>query len=498
MTKKKAIAKFVIICLCVALGVAAIFAKFTVPFTETRFLGFWAAIENKMGIDLKGGVMAVFDVKPQDGTAAYPSLAEVQATETRLLNAFSNAGLTEATVQRQGQEGAWKIRVEVPGLKEVDEIFDAIGDPASLDFRLEESATATPQVVAKDIKKVETYQNPEDRKWGVLLSFTPAGTKKFQDMVKTAGLNGTTYIYINSDLYSRVTVSSTDAGANGTTVITLGKTNATKSDAEEFKLKIESGLYEVKLDTLETSIIPQTLGSGALLGCIICLVIGLLFIFLFMWFRYGDLGLLSNLSVILYMVLFLFSLAVVDAVQLTLPGVAGIILALGMAVDANIIIFERIKDEYRSGKRLGIAMQNGFNKSIWSIFDSNITTIIGGLVLFFLGTGPIKGFAITLILGVAISMFCSLVVTRSFAKLYLVLNSSNANRLKLESSNPYVTEMPKSRITETPPSGKLPEDFEVGKVAAAKQPDSAPQVPTVAKPQKRSLNFAPKNGGNNI
>ena len=112
-----------------------------------------------------------------------------------------------------------------------------------------------------------------------------------------------------------------------------------------------------------------------------------------------------------------------------------------MSVDANIIIFERIKDEYRSGKRLSIAVESGFNKSFWTIFDANITTIIGAAVLFFLGTGPIKGFAITLMLGVAISMFCSLVVTRSFARHYLYINPNNAKRLKLENNNKYIQEV---------------------------------------------------------
>ncbi|MDR0461745.1 MAG: SecD/SecF family protein translocase subunit [Christensenellaceae bacterium] len=445
MTKRKAIIKFCVICLITAIGVAAVFVNFRIPFTTTRFVGFAGAIEEKMGIDLKGGILAVFDCEPQNDGDPTPSLDAVKATEARLLNALSNAGLTEATVQRQGNAGNYKIRVEVPGLNETDEIFRAIGDPATLDFRKENSETADKLVEASDIKKVSVYQNPENYDWGVLLTFTSGGGKKFRDMVTTVGQGGSTYIYRNGKLFREVTISDANAGSNNTTVITLG----TKSDgsrpgraeAEDFKLQIESGLFEVKLVIAEQSNIPQTLGSGALTGSIIALVIGIIFIFIFMYLRYGDLGLMSNLALIVYMVLFMGALALVNAVQLTLPGIAGIILSLGMAVDANIIIFECIKDEFKSGKRLAVAVQGGFQKSLWAIFDSNITTIIGAAVLYFLGTGPIKGFAITLVLGVMISMFCSLVITRSFSKLYLCVNPNNAKRLKLESNNPYIGEI---------------------------------------------------------
>jgi len=447
MNKRKAIIKFCVICFITAIGVAAIYPykDFRVPFTNHQFLGFAGAIENKMGIDLKGGVLAIFDCQPQkEGDTITPE--QIKAAETRLLNALSNAGLVEATVQRQGND---KIRVEVPGLNETDEIFRAIGDPAQLDFRDEQGRVC---VEAQDISKVTVYQNPQTYEWGVLLTFTNSGGKAFRAMIEAA--EQYTFIYKNGKEFSQVRVEDRSAGSNNTTVITLGKradgSAQTRKDAEEFKLQIESGLYEVKLVTSEMSIIPQTLGAGALLGGIIALAIGILFIFIFMYIRYGDLGLLSNLALIIFMVLFLGALALVNTVQLTLPGIAGIVLALAMAVDANIIIFERIRDEYRAGKRIAVATESGFNKSFWTIFDANITTIIGAAVLYFLGTGPIQGFAITLLLGVIISMFCSLLVTRSFAKLYLYINPSNARRMRLESTNPFVSEAKAAAVIKPP------------------------------------------------
>jgi len=440
MNKRKAVIKFCVIGLIVILGVMACFPLPTkdnrIPFTTHKYVGFTGAIQSKMGIDLKGGILAVFDCKPQD-EGGEVTATQIRATETRLLNALSSAGLVEATVQRQGND---KIRVEVPGLTETDEIFRAIGTPAKLDFRDEKGEI---RVEANDIKKVDIYQNPQTYEYGVLLTFTSSGGKAFRDMIQKA--EQYTFIYRDGKQMSQVRVEDRNAGSNNTTVITLGNntdgSRASRKDAEKFKLEIESGLFEVKLVTSELKEIPATLGAGALTGGIISLIIGMIFILIFMYFRYRDLGLLSNLSMIIFMVLFLGALAIVNAVQLTLPGIAGIVLALAMAVDANILIFERIKDEYRSGKRLAIAVEGGFNKSFWTIFDANITTIIGAAVLFFLGTGPIKGFAITLLLGVIISMFCSLVITRSFAKLYLYINSNNAKRLRLDGPNPYVTEV---------------------------------------------------------
>jgi len=391
-----------------------------------------------MGIDLRGGVLAVFDTAPKTDGKPQPTSTEIDATVRRIENALTSRGLVESNVIRQGS----KIRIEAPGLKDTDEIFDAIGAPAILDFRDEQGNIC---VEAQDIRRVAVYQDSKTLEYGVLLTFTSEGGSKFRKMIQAA--TEYTYIHMNNSTepWSTIRVADRNAGANNTTVITLGTradgSRPTRVDAERFKLEIESGLYEVKLIQAELSIVQQTLGEGALLGGIIALLVGMLFIFIFMYVRYRDLGLLSNLSMILFTILFLGALAIVNAVQLTLPGIAGIVLALVMAVDANIIIFERIRDEYRSGKRMAISIENGFNKSFWTIFDANITTVIGTAVLYFLGTGPIKGFAITLLLGVVISMFCSLVVTRSFAKLYLHINGNNAKRVRLENINPFVPEL---------------------------------------------------------
>jgi len=155
-----------------------------------------------------------------------------------------------------------------------------------------------------------------------------------------------------------------------------------------------------------------------------------------MYVLYGDMGLLGSLSILIFMVVFLFLLASISAIQITLAGVAGIIIALGLAVDAHIITFQRIKDEYRNGKRLAIAVENGFNKTVRTTIDANATAIVVAAILY--GTGAvfglalIQGFAITFGLGILISSVCSLWFTRSFAKNYLYINSNNEKRLRLD------------------------------------------------------------------
>ena len=422
MNKTGAFIKFFVICMVTAVGIFLCFASFRVPFTDQTYKGFMGAIESKMGIDLRGGVLAVFD------TEGDPTASQIDATASRLEDLLNRQGYVEATVVRQGT----KIRVEVPGMQDTNDIFTAIGTPAELTMRRVNDDGSDGEIFLRGehIRSVSYYQDSQTLKEGVRLSFTNKGGELFRNEISNATIDKTKIaIYVGDEMVSDPVVSSKDAGLDNTTVITG---DFTKERAQELRLRIESGLYEAKLTPAETSIIPATLGEGALTAGIIAVIVALAFIFGLMWIRYGDFGLLSNLSMLIFVVLFLLSLAVIGSVQLTLPGIAGIILAIGMAVDANIIIFERIRDEFKNGKRMGVAIQSGFNKSTTTILDANITTIIAAAVLYFIGTGTIMSFAITLFLGIAISMLCSLVFLRSFAKLYLYINSNNERRLRLK------------------------------------------------------------------
>lgn len=438
MNKTRAIVKYCVICVIVAIAVVLCFAEFTFPFTTTKYVGCYKAIKNKMGIDLNGGVLAVYAVTPSDNSTNLET--EVDATINRIKNTLSKQGYLESTVTRQGGNGNYKIRIEVPGMSDTQEIMNAIGTPANIEFTEPNGDYQSSQNYSSDkvfltgegISSVKVVSNPEDvSHYAIQLTFTSEGKTKFREKVKDAA-DQYMGIFSNKDWISSPKISSDNASTLGSDGKVLITGDYTKERAEEFALQIESGLYTVGLDVSEMSYIPATLGEGAILAGLIALAIGLLVIFVLMCVVYRDFGWIANLSLIIYTVIFVFFLAIIDSIQLTLPGIAGIILSIGMAVDAYILIFEQIKEEYRSGKRFAAAVHAGFNKSVITILDANVTTIIVSLILYFLSSGSIKGFAITLALGVAISMFVGLVITRALAKLYLYINPDNANRANIK------------------------------------------------------------------
>lgn len=443
MNKARAIIKYCVICVLVAVAVALCFVKFTFPFTNTKYVGCYQAIKDKMGIDLNGGVLAVYTVSPSDNSTDLD--AEVDATINRIKNTLSKKGYLEATVTKQGNNPNYKIRIEVPGMSETEDVMDAIGTPANIEFlepTSDQSAAQTYDaskvfLTGEDLSGVNVVSAAavtEDKTspyYSIQLSFTNEGKNKFRAKVQNAG-GQYLAIFSNKSWISSPQITSENAstlGSNGKVLITG---QYTKEEAEKFALQIESGMYTVELDVSQMSYIPATLGEGAIMAGLIALAIGLLLIFVLMIIIYRDLGLIANLSLIIYTVIFVFFLAIIDSIQLTLPGIAGIILSIGMAVDAYILIFEQIKEEYRSGKRFAAAVHSGFNKSVVTILDANVTTIIVSLVLYFLSSGSIRGFAITLALGVGISMFVGLVITRALAKLYLYINPDNAKRANMK------------------------------------------------------------------
>lgn len=437
MNKTRAIIKYCVICVIVALAVALCFVEFTFPFTNVKYVGCYQAIKNKMGIDLNGGVLAVYTVSPSENSTNLED--EVNATINRIKNTLSKQGYLESTVTRQGTNPNYKIRIEVPGMSNTEDIMDAIGTPANIEF-LEPTDQSSAQtydetkvfLTGKGLAGVRVVSDPDDAaKYAIQLTFTDEGKTKFREKVKTA--NGQYMaIFSNKTFISAPKISEENASTLGSDGKVLITGQYDKDGAESFALQIESGMYTVGLEISQMSYIPATLGEGAIKAGLIALAVGLLIIFILMMVVYRDFGLIANLSLIIYTVIFVFFLAIIDSIQLTLPGIAGIILSIGMAVDAYILIFEQIKEEYRSGKRFAAATHAGFNKSIITILDANVTTIIVSLILYLLSSGSIRGFAITLALGVGISMFVGLLITRALAKLYLYINPDNAKRANIK------------------------------------------------------------------
>lgn len=417
MNKPTSIKRFIILVVFMLLGFFLAFCSFEIPFTNYTYNGFANSI--KLGLDIKGGVLLIGDAKPSDDSSDFNQ--ELNATVTRLTNILTSEGYTEAVVTTQQGN---RIRVEVPDVNDPETVLGLIGTPAKIEFRLEKDGDA--RITGKHIKSVyASYQaNAENQtpEWGVTVNFTSEGERIFYDLTNEALSTSEKKIYIfsNGQEISEPTVSKAIRGS------TFISGSYDEKGAKDFALQIMSGTFSVDLNWGETSVISATLGVNALKYGLIAGVVGLVLIFAFMCWRYRMMGLLSSFALCFYIIIVLFLLMAIPLVQLTLEGIAGIILSIGMAIDANIIIFERIKEEYGSGKRLNLAISTGFKRGLPAIIDSNITTFIACIILMIFGTGSIQGFAVTLFIGVAVSMFSALVITRGLLNMYYPLNMTKA------------------------------------------------------------------------
>lgn len=426
--KKFSIANFILVAILTLLGVVLSVCSFNIPFTTYTYNGFAKSIS--LGLDLAGGISVVYDCSLSKDSNTQDLDNAIDATVTRLTSLITEQ-YSEATITKQGNT---RIRIEVPSVTDSDKIFDLIGDPTPLYMTLTESATAEARIVGTDIKDVQVaYQKDESGQYqyGVTLKFSDEGSQKFASLTDEAA-NGDQKIYI----YLGEIDDSADLKLTCEQKITGGSTFISGSfetydDAHDYALQLMSGTFNVSLELLESSVISATLGAQALKLAIIGGLVGLVLIMILLMVRYGDFGALASFALVIYIVMMLFFLQAISFVQLTLPGLAGIILSIGMAVDGTVIIFERFREEYKSGKKIPLASKIGFKRAFWPIFDSNITTIITAIVLYILGTASIQGFAITLLIGIVLSMFMNLVVLRTFVNWYLPINSIKPNKLRL-------------------------------------------------------------------
>lgn len=424
MKKKSSIIKLSIIGVVLIIGLVMSFCTMNIGLTT--FKSFGSAI--KLGLDLKGGVYAVYEMDETETTDNLSS--RMDGTRTRLESMLIQKGYTEATVVR---EGTARLRVEVPDVDDPGSIFSIIGKPATLRFVLDETNQTI--LTGENIEKAEAQYSSSDGGYVVSLELDAEGTTAFSEA--TANNNGKTMSIISTVDGEDVTISSptiNEAITNGRAIISG---SFTAESAQSLADQITSGQFEVKLSLLESNTVSPTLGDQALFYGVIAGLVGLILVMIFMCFVYRGMGGVASVSLLLYTVMMLFFLAVLPWVQLTLPGIAGIILSLGMAVDANIIIYERIKDEYRNGKSILASSHAGFKKATMAIVDSNVTTIIAAVVLLIFGTGSIQGFAITLLVGILLSLFSSLFITRKLLKYVMAINSTNAKFYNLKRGEGY-------------------------------------------------------------
>lgn len=355
----------------------------------------------KQGLDLSGGVYIVYEAQ-KDAPTEDEMASAVSMIQARL----DAKGWSEAEVAKEGTK---RIRVEIPGVEDAETAIKEIGQTAQLFFMDETGNVVVEGTNVANATKT-TYSQNGASQVVVSLEFDEVGKEAFKKAT-SENIGKSIYILLDNTIISAPTVN---------TAITDGKAviegDFTVEGAEELAALIRAGSLPFDLEVLEMNNVGARLGIDSLKTSIFAGTIGISLVLLFMIIFYRVSGFAADWALAIYIGFELIILNALD-VTLTLPGIAGIILSVGMAVDANVIIFERIKEELKSGRHMRLALNNGFSRAFPAILDSNITTLIACFVLFWLGTGPIKGFAQTLMIGIILSMFTALIITR------LILNA---------------------------------------------------------------------------
>ena len=376
----------------------------------------------RQGLDLQGGTHVVLEaVDTEQAQVNDDAMNRVVAIMEKRVNSL---GLTEPIIQREGER---RVIIELPGIKDPDAAIQTIGKTAMLEFRDEEGNTV---LTGTDLKDAQASTNPQSGQNVVNLEFSDEGAQKFADLtMKNVGR--TIAILLDGEVLTAPNVREPILG--GRAEITGQKT---LEEAQNLAVVLRSGALPVKVEIIETRTVGPTLGQDSKDKSQFAFVVGLGAVVLFMIFFYHLSGFIADVALMAYTVMLLGILYLMDA-TLTLPGVAGIILSIGMAVDANVLIFEHFKEEYQvNQKTLRLAMDAGFKRAFTTIFDSNVTTLIAAGVLFFLGTGTIRGFAITLGVGTILSMFTAITLTQYLLK--LMINSKLSDNPWLYGANGFM------------------------------------------------------------
>lgn len=349
-----------------------------------------------LGLDLKGGVHVVLEADQSVGTVTNENMAGVVSIIERRINAL---GVSEPVIQRQGNR---RVIIELPGIQDQQQAIDTVGKTALLEFKDPLGNTALDGSYLKTVQLgTDRYGRP-----AIDIEFDREGVQLFAQLT-TRYMGQSTTIVLDDEVLQTVLIREP---------ILEGKAQISGSfsieEARHMVVLLQEGSLPIPMKIMEIRNVGPTLGQDSINRSFKAGIVGVILVLLYMLFYYRLPGFVADIALLVYIVLLLGSLSAIRAV-LTLPGIAGIILSVGMAVDANVLIFERIKEEVVDGKRLRSAIELGFNRAFTTILDSNITTLITAGVLFYVGTGAVRGFAVTLGLGIVLSMFTAIVVTRS-------------------------------------------------------------------------------------
>lgn len=411
MKKTKRNAVLVIIAFLLVLGVAIYTAIFGVADRgKVEYI--------KLGLDLKGGLSVTYEIQEDDYSDK--DLEDTKYKIEKRVEAYTN----EYSVYEDGDK---KITAEIPGVTNADEILEALNIEGKLEFLDPDNYTKWSQgqeyeaaLTGDDIKNATAGIDSDNGNDNVVqLAFTDEGAQKFAD-VTAANVGNIVYIIYDNKVVSAPTVQSAITGGSAE----INKIGSYE-EAEQLATTIRIGALPLTLKQVRSNIVGATLGSDAISTSLKAGAIGIALVFLIMIIVFRIPGLVASFALAFYTILDLLVLNLFN-ITLTLPGIAGVILSVGMAVDANVIIFTRIKEELADGKSVKQAVKGGFHNALSAIIDGNVTTLIAALVLGIFGTGTIKGFAITLAIGVVLSVFTALAVSQSLLTALVNLGVTDA------------------------------------------------------------------------
>ena len=373
----------------------------------------------KYGLDINGGVYVVMEAETDmSGTELKTTMEQTRNVLERRVDAM---GVANATVTVEGEK---RIRVEMPGVEDAESAINRIGDTAKLRFT---TADNTEFLDGEDVKDATADTDTENGGYKIVLTFSKEGQKKFAEATEKASSgqvtatvqdeegntvsNNSVVIWLDDNILTAPTCDET-INSESCEITNRGGGMSRENATEEAAL-IRGGALPVSLTEVESSVQAASIGENALDKSIVAGAIGLGLVFLIMILVYNVLGLFADLALALYAMIVLWGMVALNAV-LTLPGIAGIILGIGMAVDANVIIFSRIKEEIGLGRSIRVAVDEGFRHALVTVLDSQITTLIATVVLYQLGSTAVKGFAITLMISIIVSIFTAVFVTQCF------------------------------------------------------------------------------------
>ena len=366
----------------------------------------------KYGLDINGGVYVVMEAQTDLEGEELRSLME--QTRAVIDNRVNQMGVAESSVTIEGSD---RIRVEIPGAEDADEAIKAVGKTAQLKFVLADGSLVVDGSHVKDAQIATDGSH-----YKIELEFDSEGASLFEEGTRTA-LNKTVTPSIEGMTADQIAIVLDDeiiVHPNVQQVISGGQCEVTggytKEEASTTAALIRGGALPVDLVEVQSSVQAASIGADALDKSIIAGAIGIGIIFILMIAFYGLLGLVADIALMLYVAMFIWSMSLFDVV-LTLPGIAALILSIGMAVDANVIIFARIKEEICAGKSIRVSVQAGFKNALSTVLDAQITTLIAAVVLYEVGTTSVKGFALTLMIGIIISIFTAVIITKLFISL---------------------------------------------------------------------------------